>query len=174
MLLSYGETLTNSIGLINKVAFVVESAAVIGDDDALLLAEDIVLLPVYFKANVALSLVEKKDLSEVIELVEENCVAWLVPGFQVPQDFNHEIAVLVVPPAVVIVRVLAEFLLENEVLLVVREEVRIQELLVEVILNLIGHLIENVQVLNVPKSLILVVLPLEFKIGLDFAFQLHI
>lgn len=97
----------------------IERATVVCNNDALFLAEDVVLLSIDLKADVALTLVEKQDFSEIIQLVEENCIAWLVSWFQVAEDFDHKITVLVVTPAVVVVRVLTELLFKYEVLLVV-------------------------------------------------------
>ena len=42
------------------------------------------LFSIYLEPNVALALVKEEDLREVVQLVEKDCIAWLVARLQIP------------------------------------------------------------------------------------------
>lgn len=174
VLLSYGETFTSRVGFVYEVAFVVESATVVRDYNTFPLSQHEMLLSVYLETDITLALVKKQYLGEIIKLVKKDRVFRLGSRFQISQNLRHEVPILVVSPAIIIMWVLTKLLLKDEVFTIIGQEIRVKELFIKIILDLIRDLIKYIQVSNFAQSLILIMLPFELKVRLNLSLELHV
>ena len=76
----------------------IESAAMVGDNDALLFSKAVHFLSVNFKTDVYPSFIEKHYFGKVVELVEQNSFSFFMAGFKELQNLSHKVAVRLVLP----------------------------------------------------------------------------
>lgn len=106
------ESGTDGVRLVDVLGADIEGTTVGCHDDVLLLAEDKILLSVDLKADVNLTPVEVMDLAKVVKLIVEDHLSFLLSWLKLAEDLGHELSILLVVPAVVIVFVLRIHLFE--------------------------------------------------------------
>ena len=100
------------MSLVDVLGADIEGATVGCHDDILLLAENKVLLSVDFKADVNLTPVKVMDLAKVVKLIVKYDLSFLLPRLKLAEDLGHELSILLIVPAVVIVFMLRIHLFE--------------------------------------------------------------
>jgi hypothetical protein len=91
------------VGLIYVLRVIVERAPVSSHDNVLFLPQNEIFLPINLKPDVDLASVEIIDLREVVKFVVKNNFCLFLPWLQFAENFCHELSILLIVPAVVIV-----------------------------------------------------------------------
>jgi hypothetical protein len=95
------ESLADGVRLVDELAFVVESAAIVSDDDTSTLSQNEILFSVDFKADVNFALVEKSDLWEVVQLIVKDGHGLLKPRLQGTESVDHKVPIWLIVPTIV-------------------------------------------------------------------------
>ena len=144
------------------------------DDDVVLVAQHELLFAVDAESDDYLALWKEVNLGDLFQLVVQRGVVLDAAGLQLGQEFLHETAVELVLPTVEVALEEPVALFENEELAVALQEFLEEEHVVKLILDFLGNLLKNLDVLLHFQGLIFIILPLILKMILYLLFELPI
>ena len=134
------------MSFIDILGFMIISAPMIADYYAPFLPEDEKLFSVYLIANVDLTLAEKKDFGKIVKLLDKYGFSLLHSWLQLAQNLGHEITILTIYPAIVIMSQSSELFLKYKGVSETKKKIAEQKLVVNFILDFFRDLVKNVKV----------------------------
>ena len=94
------EALHVSLASVQERCSLVEGDAIGSDDAPVVKLDTVALFVVELVANHDNTFIYESDLAELVELVDQNLVLFVVDGLQIHQDTYHEISVLHIIPSI--------------------------------------------------------------------------